>query len=215
MAMSDDIDRDMKKLMGELDDDMDISSFEQELHKPKRKIMMGSKGKIILLSLLVAAVVIIVAIMIPKGSDDRSPGDLNAVSARLGQIEKKLTSIDGLALRISDMENRENAYKLKTEELSNYIKSLMNHIDVLTKKVDALEIELAAVSAVKRAPVPKTTRHTEASPPDGTGYHTVQKGENLYRISLKYGMALEDLCAINGITPHDPIRPGQRLLVRP
>lgn len=46
-------------------------------------------------------------------------------------------------------------------------------------------------------------------------YHEIRKGENLYRISLRYGLSLQELCHINGITPQDVIRPGQKLLVTP
>jgi LysM repeat protein len=212
--MNEDIDRDMKKLMGELDNDMGNLSLDQELPKPRKKTL-GSKGKILLLSVLVVAVVIIVAVMLPKGNDDRSTGNLAAVSTRLTQIEKKLAAVDELITRISDIENRDNAYKLKTDELSNYLKSLMNHVDVLTQKVEALEMERAAATAARKAPAPKAATRTEASPSTQKRYHTIQRGENLYRISLKYGMTLEDLCSINGITPNDAIRPGQKLLVRP
>jgi len=46
-------------------------------------------------------------------------------------------------------------------------------------------------------------------------YHEIRKGENLYRISLRYGLSLQELCQINGITPHNAIMPGQKLLVTP
>jgi len=46
-------------------------------------------------------------------------------------------------------------------------------------------------------------------------YHVVKKGENLYRISLRYGLSLDRVCAMNGITPEHTIWPGQRILVSP
>ncbi len=46
-------------------------------------------------------------------------------------------------------------------------------------------------------------------------YHVISKGENLYRISLRYGLTVSELCHINGITPQDVIKPGQKLLVTP
>jgi LysM repeat protein len=47
------------------------------------------------------------------------------------------------------------------------------------------------------------------------GYHVIEKGENLFRISLRYGLTVSELCHINGINPHDVIKPGQKLLVTP
>ena len=46
-------------------------------------------------------------------------------------------------------------------------------------------------------------------------YHVIKKGENLYRISLRYGLSVPELCHVNGINPQDVIKPGQKLLVAP
>jgi len=43
----------------------------------------------------------------------------------------------------------------------------------------------------------------------------VKKGETLYRVSLKYGLSVEELCRINKITPVTVIVPGRKLLVKP
>jgi N-acetylmuramoyl-L-alanine amidase len=43
--------------------------------------------------------------------------------------------------------------------------------------------------------------------------HTVRKAENLYRISLKYGVSMESLAAYNGIKDKDSLRVGQVLKI--
>ena len=43
--------------------------------------------------------------------------------------------------------------------------------------------------------------------------HTVQAGENLYRIALRYGYTVEYLAAINGITNPAAIYVGQVLQI--
>ena len=212
--MTDDIDRDMKKLMGELDDDMSIPPMDREFPK-RRNPGVSSKGKILLLSVLVIAVIVIIAVMLPKGSNDLSKGDLSAVRVQLTEIEKQLTAIDGLRSQISDMESREKGYQQQTEEFNSYLKSLMKHVDILTQKVESLEKERAIVTAVKKVPAKTAAKPSVTKPAAQTQHHTVQKGENLYRISLKYGIALEDLCRINNMTLNDSIQPGQRLLVKP
>ena len=45
-------------------------------------------------------------------------------------------------------------------------------------------------------------------------YHTVQKGETLYRISLRYGIPVEQLKEINRFSGNT-IKPGQKLRVSP
>jgi len=44
-------------------------------------------------------------------------------------------------------------------------------------------------------------------------YHVVAPGENLYRIGLKYNLTVTGLMDLNGLTPGQSIRPGQRLRV--
>jgi LysM repeat protein len=85
-------------------------------------------------------------------------------------------------------------------------------IDALSKRMDRLENDIAAVAPVRRAPTPtpeKTTPQVKAK------YHEVRRGETLFRISKDHGLSLEQLCRLNQITPDTPIQPGQKLLVSP
>jgi murein DD-endopeptidase MepM/ murein hydrolase activator NlpD len=43
--------------------------------------------------------------------------------------------------------------------------------------------------------------------------HTVQKGENLYRIGLRYGVDAKEIARANGIRDVRELRPGQRLFI--
>lgn len=51
----------------------------------------------------------------------------------------------------------------------------------------------------------------EAAP--GVTIHVVQRGENLFRIALRYGMTTDELARLNGIVDVSNIQVGQRLLV--
>ncbi len=66
------------------------------------------------------------------------------------------------------------------------------------------------VGEVAGRPVPETG---QARTPAGE-YHTVQAGENLYRISLRYGMTVDELKKMNNLTT-DEIHVGQRLAIAP
>jgi putative chitinase len=54
-----------------------------------------------------------------------------------------------------------------------------------------------------------------AAPPSPVGsvYHVVQRGENLYRIGLRYGVSLWAIAQVNGIQNVNLIRTGQVLLI--
>lgn len=49
--------------------------------------------------------------------------------------------------------------------------------------------------------------------PDNLTIHVVQRGENLFRIALQYGITTEELATLNGILNPSNILVGQRLLV--
>ena len=66
----------------------------------------------------------------------------------------------------------------------------------------------------QRLVIPGAGGSTPASPPSSSGgVHVVQRGENLYRISLKYGTTVSALAAANGIANTGQIYVGQRLTI--
>lgn len=52
-----------------------------------------------------------------------------------------------------------------------------------------------------------------ASPSTSSGVHVVQRGENLYRIALRYGTTVQALAAANGIANTNRVVVGQRLTI--
>jgi len=54
---------------------------------------------------------------------------------------------------------------------------------------------------------------TVPAPSTGDGHHTVQTGENLFRIALRYGMTFNTLAAANNLSYPYTIYPGQQLVI--
>ena len=50
-------------------------------------------------------------------------------------------------------------------------------------------------------------------PPTTCTWYTVQKGDNLYQISKKFGVSVEAICAANGITDPNRVTAGQTLCI--
>jgi LysM repeat protein len=89
--------------------------------------------------------------------------------------------------------------------------ALVQRLDVLTQKVEALEKQKQP--SVESKPKPSVPSKPAVS--TEKRYHTVKKGETLYGISRKYGISEEDLRKLNNLSADQSIRIGQKLLVSP
>jgi LysM repeat protein len=82
-------------------------------------------------------------------------------------------------------------------------------IRVLNK---ALAIGLIALLIAWSLPL-QATSHAAPLAQSGEIYHTVQPGENLFRISLRYGVSIQAVMQANGITDASRVYVGQRLRI--
>lgn len=57
------------------------------------------------------------------------------------------------------------------------------------------------------------TGGSASSSPSSSGVHVVQRGENLYRVALRYGTTVQALAAANGIANPNRVYVGQRLVI--
>lgn len=71
----------------------------------------------------------------------------------------------------------------------------------------------ADATAVPAAPTAAPPAPTAVPPASTAIYHTVQAGENLYRIAKRYGTTVEAIMAANGITDARSLKVGQVLLI--
>jgi LysM repeat protein len=131
-----------------------------------------------------AVIVIIFLFALFYGGDSESNGtDLSGIKASLENLTTKV--------------EENNDYILKDLGI------LKDKIDHLQRRIDALAVKVRSASAVVKEPVRQSTKV----------YHTVRRGENLSLIARKYGLTVNELCSVNGITPRNAIHPGQKLRV--
>jgi LysM repeat protein len=147
------------------------------------------------------------------------------LTKRLASLEASLASLDAKFVAITDKktDTHVNATLAQIQKQITRLESgFLVKIDSLTGQVENLEQRLSQVkkTIATEMPVPrdnKTQKKTTASDPakeTDSVFHTVEKGETLWRISQKYDTTVAKLRQLNNLAPDADIYPGTKILVR-
>jgi len=131
-------------------------------------------------------------------SKGRTGGEAGLLQSKVAALEQRIA---GLEKQLAELQR-----KISTLGPDP---ALLQRVDSLAQKVEALEKQPTAELKAKPSPPSKPAVSGEKQ------YHTVQKGETLYRISKKYGISVEELRKLNNLSVDQPLRTGQKLLVSP
>ncbi len=71
-----------------------------------------------------------------------------------------------------------------------------------------------ALTARANPPAAPLQQVTATPQPDGSIIHTVQEGESAWTVASLYGITVQQLSAMNGLSPDPALFPGQTLTVR-
>ncbi len=152
-----------------------------------------SDSKRLLLVMLAIALVLIFAAGMYYFISNRS-GDGDAV------LQSKIASLEGKVVNLE-----KQVADLQGKSTAGLDPSLVHRVEALSQRVEGLE---------KRAQVTTESRVKSVEPKGSPKrYHTVQKGETLSQISRKYRITVEELRKLNSLSPSQPVRTGQKLLV--
>jgi LysM repeat protein len=123
----------------------------------------------------------------------------------LSLLESKVT---GLEQKAAELEKQLAEVQEKISTFGSD-PALLQRVDTLALKVEELEKQPIAQLKTKPSSPSKSAVSSKKL------YHTVKKGETLYRISKKYGISVNELRKLNKLSADQPIRIGQKLLVSP
>jgi LysM repeat protein len=188
--------------------------------------MLGEKSKMpfIIIGGGVICLIVLFFVLNPRPPQNKFP-DIRPIEARLGQLEERLNRLELLR---DQMKNTEDQVRILSEsqalhqELAKTVQMNSDTLSDIQKKMTAMEFGVKKTEKTTTAPQPtppapqkvKDAQKTVQADADGL-YHTVQKGETLYRISNKYGISTQKLQEMNNIDANTTIYPGQKLVVGP
>ena len=169
-------------------------------------------------------VAVIVVLMFLSGSPKSAEKDqLKSIETRLKQIEEKLAKLEWIDTGMARLDRKEKDFAALAERMTQMESSMNRRIDQLGKEVvrPAAKQEPATVKPESAPPRPEAApaKPAPAAPKaekdSKTKVHVVEKGETLYGISRRYGIPADQLFKLNHLSPKDPIRPGQKLVLGP
>ncbi len=153
-----------------------------------------SDSKRLLLVMLVIVLVLIFAAGIYYFITNRSREGDAALQSKVTALEGKVVSLEK---QVADLQGKSGT--------AGPDPSFVHRVEVLSQRVEALEKKGQVTTESKAKPVPPEASRKR--------YHTVLKGETLSQISKKYGITVEELRKLNGLSRSQSVRTGQKLLV--
>jgi TolA-binding protein len=135
--------------------------------------------------------------------------DLQPLLKRIGLLEERVAKLESKGKEVPQVQ----------EKLDILTKNLNERLSHLEKDIN--QIKEDAASGKKKADLAQPAAPTPAAPPrspeksGGTRFHTVARGENLFRIALHYNLSVDELRRLNNLKPDQSLQVGQKLKVAP
>jgi LysM repeat protein len=162
--------------------------------------VIGGVGLIVL--------IIFFIFMISAPGDVADNEQLQAIEARIQQLEGKLATVGVIDQALDRLAKQEQELDLLGNRLDRFETTVKTQIDQIIKELGILHQKTA------HTPTPKTQTPqpvAESKKEIKQNYHQVRPGETLYGISRLYGLTVDQLRSYNNIGPDAAIQPGQKL----
>ena len=159
--------------------------------------------------------IVLTVVVIARTYSLAEKSQLLAMESRLEQLESRLGSMDGEG-GLSQAGGSGNQLILLTERLDQLEANMTARIKNLATQLNTAAATAApeAVKKAKAAPKAKPAKAAPAAKKQAPAkMHTVKQGENLYRISRRYNLSVDQLRQYNKLDSKAAIYPGQKLKI--
>jgi len=136
---------------------------------------------------------------------------LNTIVAQLEKLENRFDPLQGQLSKVEESIRTANGNPLfvdaaLTAQAPPQSKKMPAPIEKVKQSIPQGAASSAEIKTRPASPQKEITQH-------GQQYHKVERGETLYRISKRYGIAVEEICRLNNLKQGQAIQSGQKLLV--
>jgi len=149
--------------------------------------------------LLVALVLVIV---FPVFEEKQKDQFILALEKRVAALERRL-----------DQYQEGAALMQRMDFLETGINDVRGRLFTQEQKLSEGFDRISTAQQQKESKIPPKPEAVNATGAEATRYHEVTPGETLFRISRRYGVSVEHLRQLNGLSESSLIHPGQKLIV--
>ena len=197
--MTRDVSADTQEIFGEMQED--LARQKANVRRNRNANDSGSPGKSLMVWGLVGIILILLIVLLFRGGDKAVKEDLNALKARVEQMEKKASATEG-----------EGAAK-KIDALDGQIKALQQSVSKVEGAQRSLSERIEKIA--QKAEKPSAPQVTQKKPSAQAKLHEVQPGETVFSVAKKYNLSAEQFLKLNNMTKKDTLQAGQKVVVAP
>jgi hypothetical protein len=192
-----------------------MTFWKKEKESLWKKISGRAETPFVLMGVGFVLVVVIFFAFFPRG--DGALPDNGALLDRLQQIEEKVGRMETALHEFTAIQEDMEPVKKAILRFDSADASMAANFQRLAEEVASLKKEMAALeksrsAGAKTSAAAPQPEKTEAA--SKAGYHEVVKGDTLYSISRRYGVSVDAIRKLNGLSGQDAIHPGQKLKVK-
>ena len=170
-------------------------------------------GKNIMLFLGAFMVIVLVILGMALLTGNRSSEKpISILHARVMALEGKAAHLPEMETLVSTLQEQLQALQASVSKLKQSAQSEEKKLDKLSQQVTRLNNRLGITPAVIKG---TASIRKELIRENRPRFHVVSPGESLSFIAKKYGISLQELYTLNGLTSKSIIHPGQKVAVSP
>ena len=191
------VDSETQEIFEDMAEDLAKDRRNDPPHRQKNSYSSGPSGRFILLIGLGAVIVILLLVLLFRGSGKQ---DLSPIQSRLDRLEKRIALVEESGKRIEALDGQMKSLQHNQLRLESSSKSVADRLEKLSRQME---------KPPAQPPAHKEPVQAKAQ------YHEVRPGDTLYGIASKYGLTLDQLLRLNNLKKNAALQPGQKLLVSP
>lgn len=195
--MTRDVSADTQEIFGEMQED--LARQKASIRRNRNANDSGSPGKSLLVWGFIAIILILLIVLLFRGGDKAVTEDLNALKARVEQMEKKASALEGAAKKIDALDGQIKGLQQSVSKVEGAQRSLSERIEKIAQKAEK----------------PSAPQVTQKKPSAQAKLHEVQPGETVFSVAKKYNLSAEQFLKLNNMTKKDTLQAGQKVVVAP